>query len=35
VLACDDHRKYVWALLDPDSAIKPAENMLRIESTGV
>jgi len=35
VLACDDHRKYVWALLDPDSALKPAENMLRIESAGV
>jgi len=35
VLACDDHRKYVWALLDPDSAVKPAENMLRIESAGV
>jgi len=32
VLACDENRKYVWALLDPDAAIQPEENALRIES---
>ena len=33
VLACDEHRKYVWALLDPDSAVKPSEDAVRVEST--
>ena len=33
VLACDDHRSYVWALLEPESAISPAEGAVRIESS--
>jgi len=32
VLCRDDHRRYVWALLDPDSAIAPAEETVRITS---
>jgi len=32
VLACDDHRQYVWALLDPESAFPSRENAVRIES---
>jgi hypothetical protein len=32
-LACqDDWRTYVWALLEPDAAIKPAEDPIRIQS---
>lgn len=32
VLACDGSRTYVWALLDADSALKPSEDAVRIES---
>jgi hypothetical protein len=32
VLACDAHRKYVWALLDPDAALKPSADAVRVES---
>jgi hypothetical protein len=32
VLCRDDHREYVWALLDPDTTIAPAEDAIRIES---
>ena len=33
-VAClDDRRQYVWALLDPESAIPAAENAIRIESS--
>jgi len=32
VLACDQRRQYVWALLDPKSSIDPDENAVRIES---
>ena len=28
----DDHRSYVWMPLSPEGVIKPAENMIRIES---
>jgi hypothetical protein len=32
-LACqDDRRSYVWALLDPEAAIKPTEDPIRIQS---
>ncbi len=32
-LACqDDRRTYVWALLEPEAAIKPAEDPIRIQS---
>ena len=34
VLACDDRRSYVWALLDPESSIAPAEDAIRIPSPG-
>jgi hypothetical protein len=33
VLACDENRRYVWALLDPDSAVPPSPNVVRVEST--
>ncbi len=33
VLCQDDDRKYVWALLDPESAITPAEDAIRILSS--
>ena len=33
VLACDEHRSYVWALLEPESAIGPAEDAVRIASS--
>jgi hypothetical protein len=32
VLCRDDHRQYVWALLDPASAIAPSSDAIRIES---
>ena len=32
MLAADDHRRYVWAVLDARSCIEPTENMTRIES---
>lgn len=32
VLCQDEHRKYLWALLDPESAIAPADETIRIES---
>jgi hypothetical protein len=32
VFCCDESRKYMWAPLDPDSAVKPHENAVRIES---
>jgi hypothetical protein len=32
VLCQDDHRRFIWAVLDPDSSIPPAENPVRIES---
>ena len=32
VLCQDDCRQYLWALLDPDSAIEPAADPIRIES---
>ena len=32
VLCRDDRRQYVWALLAPDSVIKPADDAIRIES---
>jgi len=32
VLCQDQHRSFVWALLEPDSAIKPSDDALRIES---
>ena len=31
-LACDDNRKYIWALLDSKSAIAPDDKAIRIES---
>lgn len=33
-LCVDDRRQYLWALLDKDSAIRPTENSIRIESSG-
>jgi hypothetical protein len=33
VLCQDERRKYLWALLDPDSVIKPAEDAIRIVSS--
>ncbi len=33
VMCRDDHRYYVWALLDPDSTIKPTDDAIRIESS--
>jgi len=33
VLCRDEHRQFVWALLDPESALPPAEDAIRIEST--
>ena len=35
VLCRDGHRQYVWALLDPESALSPTENAIRIESGNV
>jgi hypothetical protein len=32
VLCQDDHRQYVWAVLDPESAIGPADDATRISS---
>ncbi len=32
VLASDDHRQFVWAVLDADSALKPREDAVQIES---
>jgi hypothetical protein len=32
VLCQDERRKYVWALLEPDTALKPADDVIRIES---
>jgi hypothetical protein len=32
VMCRDDHRHYVWALLNPDSIIKPADDVIRITS---
>ena len=32
VLCQDARRRYVWALLEPDAAIPPADNAIRIES---
>ena len=32
VMCRDDYRQYVWALLSHDSAIKPADDVIRIES---
>lgn len=32
VLCQDEHRQYLWAVLDADSAIPPAEDSIRIES---
>ena len=32
VLCQDERRQYLWALLAPDSAIKPADDTIRIES---
>ena len=32
VVCQDDHRQYGWALLEPESAIKPADDAIRIES---
>ncbi len=32
MLAADENRRYVWAVLDAKSCIEPAENMTRIES---
>ena len=29
----DEHRKFVWAPLDPEAAIAPAENAIRIVSS--
>ena len=34
VLCQDDRRQYVWALLEPESAIAPDEDAIRIESPG-
>lgn len=34
VLCHDQRRHYVWALLDPKSAIKPNDNAIRVESPG-
>jgi hypothetical protein len=34
VLCHDENRQYVWALLDPESAIVPAEDAIRILSSG-
>jgi len=31
-MACDEHRRYVWALLEPGPVIKPAKNATRITS---
>ena len=33
VLCRDDRRSYVWALLDPQSAVAPDQNAIRIESS--
>jgi len=32
VMCRDEHRSYVWALLNPESAIAPADNVIRITS---
>ena len=32
ILGLDVHRQYVWTLLDPESAIPPAKDAIRIES---
>jgi hypothetical protein len=32
VLACDDRRRYVWAVLEPESAIAADDKAMRIES---
>jgi len=32
-LCVDDRRQYLWALLDKDSAIKPSEDVVRLESS--
>ena len=32
VLCRDDYRQYLWAVLSPESAIKPADDAIRIES---
>ena len=32
VLCQDDHRQYVWALLNPESAVPPSPDALRIQS---
>lgn len=35
ILAESDERRYLWAVLDAESAIKPASDAIRIESTGL
>ena len=32
IFCCDENRKYMWAPLDPESAVKPHEDATRIES---